>query len=293
MNGKTTQCATVVLCVLFSITFGAMAEGSSGPTGYDRGSAFERASLPPSSSSGPNTRIAPALGVIVNGSFEANGGAGTNVFTGWTVAQVLGSVSGTPGGGDVFVQTGTLSPFGITVPAPPLGSFAAMSEQFSPGGHIIYQDFAVPAGGAILSFDLYIDNTAGTFINLGTLDFEGAFNQHVRVDIMNPAAAVDDVGAGVLQNILITNPGFPNPSGYTTNSVDISAFAGQTVRLRFAETDNQGYFLMGVDDVHLSAAAPGLPSAKLWSLSVMVTAIALAGLFFVARVRRAPRKSAS
>ena len=97
---------------------------------------------------------------------------------------------------------------------------------------------------------------------------------------MNPAAPVDGVGAGVLQNILLTNPGFPNPSGYTTNSIDISGLAGQTVRLRFAEVDNQFFFTMGIDNVHLSAGTLTLPTSQPWALFLSVIALTMAGLFY-------------
>jgi len=40
-------------------------------------------------------------------------------------------------------------------------------------------------------------------------------------------------------------------SGYRIFSVDLSDFAGQTVRLRFTEVDNQFFFQLGVDDVRL------------------------------------------
>ena len=190
---------------------------------------------------------------VTNPSFESNGGAGTSTFTGWTVVDQAG------GSGSWYVQSGTTSPIsGSSVPAPTDGSFAAMTDQVGPGSHILYQDILIPPTGAVLSFDLFIGNRNGDFVVNG-LDFNNIPNQHARVDIMSTAAAIDDVGAGVLKNIFITNPGDPLVSGYTTKSVSLLEFAGQTVRLRFAEVDNQLFFQMGVDNIRLvPGSAPGI-----------------------------------
>src|SRR3954469_10274990 len=89
--------------------------------------------------------------VIVNGGFESG-------FTGWTRADQLGSE------GTFFLQTGTASPVnGDPVPAPPDGTFAAMTDAQGPGSHVLYQDFVVPVGvsTATLSFDWFVGNRAG------------------------------------------------------------------------------------------------------------------------------------
>jgi hypothetical protein len=69
------------------------------------------------------------------------------------------------------------------------------------------------------------------------------------------------VGAGVLMNVFRTQPGdrrrFPIPI-----SANLTAFAGQTVRLRIVEVDNQFYFNVGIDAVSISAdVATGTPHA--------------------------------
>lgn len=96
--------------------------------------------------------------VLVNGSFESNGGAGTNSFTGWTVYNAtLGS------NGDFLVQTGATSPLVINafpVPVPTDGAFAAMTDQEGPGLHILYQDVFIPAAGAQLTCNLFVGSQA-------------------------------------------------------------------------------------------------------------------------------------
>lgn len=102
--------------------------------------------------------------VLVNGSFESNGGAGTSTFTGWTTYEENLS------SGAFFVQTGTDSPLNsFTVPPPPDGSFAAMSDQFGPGLRIIYQDIAIPPAGAQLTCQYFIAAQAPFAIPSGTV----------------------------------------------------------------------------------------------------------------------------
>lgn len=199
---------------------------------------------------------APVVNLLNNGGFETNSGSGTSVFANWTAVAntVPGRVSGW------FVQTGITSPFNLTaVEMPTEGDFAAITESNGPGTNILYQDFQVPAGGAQLSCDIYINNRAADFFNNGSLSYSGNPNQHFRMDIMDTAAALDDVGTGVLQNLFITNPGDALVQSYQTISTDLSAFSGQTLRLRFAEVDNQFFFNVGVDNCVLQALGSTAP----------------------------------
>jgi hypothetical protein len=216
---------------------------------------------------------AGAAELVVNGGFEQNGGAGTNVFTGWTVSdQAAGS-------GSFFAQTGTSSPPPnvITVPAPPQGSFSAMSSQGGPGSHIIYQNVTIPAGASTrLSAALYVNNQTGAFATPNSLDYTVAPNQQARIDIMTTASATTDVGSGVLLNVFQTKVGDPLVSGYAAISADLTPFAGQTVRLRIAEVDTQGFFSLGVDQVSIDAATP-VPTTSEYALIAMGVVVLLAG----------------
>lgn len=196
--------------------------------------------------------------LITNGGFESG-------LTGWSIADGLG------GDGTFFSQTGTSSPSnGITVPAPPEGASAAMSDGQGPGSHVLYQDFVVPVAvsSAVIQFDLFIGNRFTQFNNPASLDFGiAAFNQQARVDILVGGADPFSVaGADVLLNLFQTNPGDALVSGYTTITADISsllsAHAGETLRLRFAETDNAGEFQLGVDKVAIST----VPEPPTWLL---------------------------
>jgi hypothetical protein len=188
---------------------------------------------------------------LANGSFELNGGEGTSLLTGWTVVDI--PFLGNPPSGSWVAQRGEVAPIsGITSEPPTDGSFAAMSDQTGPGGHILYQDVTVPAHGKpVLSFDLYLANQAGGFATPTTLSPDGEPNQQFRMDIMDPDAPLDDLGAGVLRRVYRTEVGDPAVSGYLTIQTSLTEFAGRTVRLRFVEVDNQFFFEVGVDRVNV------------------------------------------
>ena len=181
--------------------------------------------------------------LVINGGFE------TGNFAGWTVADQSG------GSGTWVVSNGHNAPSGAFVPVGE-GTYSANSEQSGPGSHILYQDVALPAGSSpTFSFLLYYNNQAGAFFSPPTLDKDVSPNQQYRVDVMKPAAAVDSVAAGdVLATVFQTNPGDPLVRPYGPPiTFDLTPFAGQLVRLRFAEVDNQLFFEAGVDSVSVLA----------------------------------------
>ena len=232
--------------------------------------------------------------LLLNPSFETNGGVGSSTFSDWTVFDVPGSVGGVPSTfGSIVVQTGTMvTVSGNMVEAPTDGTFAAMADATGPSAKLIYQDFAVPEGTTSLSCDVYINEQSGTFIVAGTLDWESVPNQHARLDLADPAASPDDVGAGVLENLFITNPGDPSVQSYQTIAADISAYAGQTVRLRFAEVDNQFFFNAGIDNCSVTNTPPppddatiDVPTLGTGGIVALVLLLAAAG--FVVFRRRA------
>jgi hypothetical protein len=225
---------------------------------------------------------ASAQQLIVNGGFETG-------LSSWTVADQAG------GSGSWFVQTGTGSPLnGFPVASPPEGTFAAMTDQGGPGSHVLYQDFIVPTGVVVgaLGFEHYINNTAGAFLSPDTLDFSGAGNQQARVDIMTTTADPFSVAAGdVLMNIFQTMPGDPAVSGYNPVNADVTALlqahAGQTLRLRFAEVDNQLFFSYGVDRVGLTVRVQDVPEPGTVAFGLSGSFL---GLGLLARRRRLTRR---
>ena len=190
---------------------------------------------------------ADAIPVISNGGFEAG-------LTSWTKADQLGSE------GTFFSQSGTASPVnGDPVPAPPDGTKAAMTDAQGPGSHVLYQDFVATANAAALRFALFIGNRASLFATPtpASLDFSTlTLNQQARVDILKGTADPFSVAAAdTLLNLYQTKVGDPLISGYNTITTDLSALfaahVGETLRLRFAETDNVFTFQLGVDNVRI------------------------------------------
>ncbi|MDA8017406.1 MAG: hypothetical protein MPN21_08135 [Thermoanaerobaculia bacterium] len=255
------------------------------PQPYDPNDAI---ALPPAVD-GQLVPIEEGGATLLNPSFEMNGGVGTNVFTDWTVVDVPGSIGGLPSAfGSIVAQTGVTSPVSSSaVEAPTDGTFSAMADATGPSASLIYQDFVVPSGTTTVRCDVYINNQAGVFINAGTLDWEAVANQHARLDIMDPLAPDDDVGAGVLLNLFITNPGDPAVQSYQTISADISAFAGQTVRLRAAEVDNQFFFNMGLDNCSVTSSGGepvvGVPMLDARALGILLILLALTGIAVLRR----------
>lgn len=211
--------------------------------------------------------------LIANGGFEGG-------FASWTRVDQLGS------DGTFALQSGILSPVNLDpVPAPPGGLRAAMTDAQGPGSHVLYQDFVVPTqpiGNAQLRFDLFVGNRAAAFANPNpaSLDFSTpALNQQARVDILRGGTDPFSVAAAdVLFTAYQTNLGDPLVSGYTPITRDLSALlaanAGQTLRLRFAETDNVFTFQLGVDNVTLDAAIVPEP-ASVAAVGVAVGVLAL------------------
>jgi hypothetical protein len=203
---------------------------------------------------------ASAQVITTNGSFESG-------LTGWTVVNQLGS-DGTFG-----LQTGTLSPAsGTTVPAPPAGLSAAMSDSQGPGSHVLYQDVVVPGGpiaSATLSFNVFVGNRATAFFipAPASLDFSTpALNQQARVDLMLNTADPFSVAPGdILFNAYQTAITDALVSGYSNFSLDVTGLLsvqlGNTLRLRFAEVDNVFGFQFGIDNVSLSVVPVPEPTS--------------------------------
>jgi len=206
--------------------------------------------------------LARAVPLITNGGFESG-------FAGWTRVDALGS------DGTFFLQSGITSPVNADpVPSPPGGTTAAMTDAQGPGSHVLYQDFVVPTspGSAVLTFDLFIGNRATDFFtpSPASLDFSTPeLNQQARVDILRAGTDPFSVSSSdVLLHLFQTNPGDPLISGYTSHSADLTALlnasVGQTLRLRFAETDNVFIFQVGVDNVSLDTQP--VPEPGTWLL---------------------------
>lgn len=197
---------------------------------------------------------------VVNGNFE------TGNLQGWNVYRALEA-------GNWFAYKGISEPYADNrnppPPKPPLdppqeppqGTYAAVADQINPDTLILYQDVALAAGQShTLSLLAYFNSSAPIAVPAsGTLSVEnevlaGEKNQQYRIDVMRPEAPLDSVDPGdILSPVFRTAPGRSKTMPPTRFTADLSAFAGQTVRLRFAVAAHEEILTAGVDDVSISS----------------------------------------
>jgi D-alanyl-D-alanine carboxypeptidase len=137
----------------------------------------------------------------------------------------------------------------IAVPDPPQGRFAAVTDTNGPGTRILYRDLRLE-GRFTLQLTVFYAGTS-PLSSPPTLAYDAPeANQQFRIDLVRPSAPIDSVAKGdVLVNVFHTSPGDPARRQPTEVRMDVSAWAGQTVRLRLAEADNQGPLGAGVDNI--------------------------------------------
>jgi hypothetical protein len=179
-----------------------------------------------------------------------NGGFENGNFKGWTRANQSG------GSGNWFVYSGTKSPLSdFNIAAPPDGRFAATTDQTGPGSHVLYRNIHLKRGMKHkLSFYLYYRNRAERFFTPNTLDYTVDPNQQYRVDLLRPTANPFTVNPdAILKRLFRTEVGDPNSLRPTLMTFDLTPYAGKTVRLRFAEVDNQLFFQASVDKVRVKS----------------------------------------
>ncbi len=188
--------------------------------------------------------------IIVNGDFE------TGTLTGW-LTQVNGA------GGWYVYTNGSTSPnptasdpnVPFQVPNPPQGTFAAVTDMHGPGFRVPYQDLNLDRRYH-LRCTIFYRNGAAAFNSPDTFQFtdSGQGQQQFRIDVIKPTAALDSVAEGdVLATVFRTETAGDAPRNLDPQTItfDLSPWAGQTVRLRFAQVDNMGPLRVGVDDVRL------------------------------------------
>jgi hypothetical protein len=196
---------------------------------------------------------AASAAIVTNGDFE------TGNFSGWQVAN--------SGPGLWVVYTGTSTPDGeFDLPAPPQGTHAAVTEQNNPSRQILYQDITIPTGGSVsqLSLIAYY-STAASILSPDSLTFPPPpFSQQYRIDVIKPTAPLDSVAPGdILATVFRTVAGDPEEIAPTTKTADLSAFVGQTVRLRLAVIADVNELNAGADAVSLKSNAFTIGDAAL------------------------------
>ncbi|MCY2927241.1 MAG: LEPR-XLL domain-containing protein, partial [Planctomycetota bacterium] len=135
----------------------------------------------------------------------------------------------------------------ITVPIPSGG-----------GTGVLCQDVVIPAGAtASLNWVDRIRNFGNGFSHP---------DQEYRVEVRNTADQV-------LATVFSTNPGDALLQDWTARSADVSAFAGQTVRVAFVAQNSAGYFDVHIDDVSLTGTGGNWPIPVTLGAGQVVTGI--------------------
>jgi hypothetical protein len=236
--------AALVGALLIACTGVVVAQSSSTDAGYENPNPVTTTPGDATGSETASSVTVEAVGVRKNGDFE------TGDFQHWNVANQPGS------SGDWFVYNGTISPLSaFNIAAPPQGNFAAVTDQGGPGSHVLYRNIKLKHDMRHeLSFYLYYRNRAGEFFPRNTLDFRVEPNQQYRVDLLRPQADPFTFNPDeILTRLFRTRAGDPNRLQPTLMTFNLTPFAGRTVRLRFAEVDNQGSFQASVDRVRVTS----------------------------------------
>lgn len=203
---------------------------------------------------------------MVNGGFESG------TLQGWQVHQATQF-------GNWFAYEGTVTPIGAIrekqthaepVQPPPQGRYAAVTDEANPDTLILYQDVALEAAHSYqLSLLAYYDSYEPLAVPtpdtlsvdaeaLSAVNGEVQPNQQFRIDVMKPEAPLESIDpADILRTVFATKRHGPEEMTPTRLTADLSAFAGQTVRLRIATAATEEVFNTGVDAVSISTSAPG------------------------------------
>lgn len=186
--------------------------------------------------------------LLANGDFE------TGDLTGWTVAYVPEAA------GMISVIAATVSPLnGYRMAGPAGGTFYALSENNESYAGVLFQTFTFPDGDdeVAVSFEMFVlDNSGDGPLDAGEIAYGGVEpNQHVRVDVLSAAAGTFDTGLGVIKNLYLNVDGYEPILPYILYSFDLSPDleSGETYMLRFAQSSNQDYLFMGIDNVSVKS----------------------------------------
>ncbi len=197
---------------------------------------------------------------VVNGDFESG------TLEGWNVHRATQA-------GNWFAYKGASEPIvkkrppGQPIQPPPQGTFAAIADQINPDTLILSQEVALEAGashwlGLLAYYDSY-EPLAVPIPDTLSVDDEklaGQANQQFRIDVMRSGSPIESIDpADVLLTLFRTQPGGATKLQPTQLTADLSAFAGQTVRLRIAVVAHEEVLAAGVDAVSITPGPPPKP----------------------------------
>jgi len=197
---------------------------------------------------------------IVNGSFE------TGNYNGWHLSSsnssfgtfAIGTVGQTIYAGQYIfdyannVNEYVSSPGMPYTPAPTDGTKMGVFLQSGSSFHSMYQDVTLPLGSLSLCVDLGYNNHYGSFSNA----------QFIAIELRNPTTNA------ILTTLFKTVPSSPLVRSLSNMCFDISAYAGQAVRLQMIDASIQNYYLdVFFDNIKITGGialiqTAGLPSGS-------------------------------
>jgi D-alanyl-D-alanine carboxypeptidase len=151
-------------------------------------------------------------------------------------------------------QTDPNVPFNVH--DPPRGKFAVVTDMNGPGTRILYRD--VRLDGRFTLEAIVFHAGSAPFNSPETLAYDTREpNQQFRIDLLRTSAPIDSVANDdVLVTLFRTSPEDTPGLLPAHVSANVSRWAGQTVRLRLAQTDNSGPLRVGVDDIRFEPIGP-------------------------------------
>jgi hypothetical protein len=197
---------------------------------------------------------------VVNGDFESGSLSGWDLYRSVEVGDWF-AYSGSDGSGDpIAKKRGTKFP-----QPPPQGDYAATSDQITATTTILSQNISLAAGLnhrlsllAYYNSEVPIAVPAPDTLSVDDAQLGGQANQQFRIDVIRPGSPIESLSpADVLATVFRTQPGAPTSMQPTWLSGDLSAFAGQTVRLRFATAAHEELFTAGIDAVAVDSTPAG------------------------------------
>jgi hypothetical protein len=174
---------------------------------------------------------------VVNGGFERGNLSGWNTFYYPSEGEPIGEWS-----------LYSVVPRGVPIfPLPPQGQTAAFTDQGEVSGQILSQVVKLRKDRRHrLSFQLGWINDTEDFATPPTLALVDP-NQQFRMDVMKPGAPIKSVkNKDVLERVHRTDVGDPNQRGFRSVTANLTRYAGEKVRLRFAVavTENRLHALL-------------------------------------------------
>lgn len=185
---------------------------------------------------------APAsAATVVNGGFESG-------LSGWTADHV--------GSGEwVTYSAGTTLPSSIAPPSPRVGAVGAVSSMLGQSSVVLYQDVVLePAYRHVLSFFSSYFNNAPQWILPASYSL-GVENQQFSADVLRAGADPRTANpADILAKVDAPTASSPLTVTWGQKTADLTAFAGQTVRIRFVVVDTINFLHYAIDDVAITSA---------------------------------------